>query len=143
MISRAQVVTTAREWIGTRFHHQASVKGAGCDCIGLIRGVARELGLVDPFETGEASKYFGYGRTPDPTLLLEACDAYMDPGTGDLGDVLVMRFEKEPQHFAFVSCLSPRRMIHAYAQARKVAENGIDQLWQSRILRVYCLRGVG
>lgn len=36
-------VTIARSWIGTPYMHQASVKGAGCDCLGLLRGVWREL----------------------------------------------------------------------------------------------------
>ena len=36
-------VTIARSWIGTPYVHQASVKGAGCDCLGLLRGVWREL----------------------------------------------------------------------------------------------------
>jgi len=40
---RAHIVKTARAWIGTPYVHQASVKGAGCDCLGLLRGVWREL----------------------------------------------------------------------------------------------------
>ena len=39
----AAVVTAARSWIGTSYVHQASVKGIGCDCLGLLRGVWREL----------------------------------------------------------------------------------------------------
>jgi NlpC/P60 family putative phage cell wall peptidase len=142
MIYRAQIVSEAREWIGTPWKHQASVKGVGCDCIGLIRGIARAVGLTDPFVTGEAARFAGYGRTPDADLLLEACGDYLDPGQGALGDILVMRFEKEPQHFALISCLAPRRIIHAYAQARKVAENGMDRLWLSRIVRTYSFRGI-
>jgi len=145
MISRDDIVYEARSWIGTKWMHQASVKLAGCDCIGLIRGVARAVGIVDPFATGDALKYFGYGRTPEPGLLLEACDRYLDrapPGPLRLADILVMSFETDPQHFALVSNLEPLRMIHAYAQARKVAENGIDDLWRSRIVRVYSYRGI-
>ena len=37
------IVAIARSWIGTPYVHQASVKGAGCDCLGLLRGVWREL----------------------------------------------------------------------------------------------------
>ena len=37
------IVRIARGWIGTPYVHQASVKGAGCDCLGLLRGVFREL----------------------------------------------------------------------------------------------------
>ena len=42
------VVRLARGWIGTPYLHQASMKGVGCDCLGLLRGVWRELGRDDP-----------------------------------------------------------------------------------------------
>jgi NlpC/P60 family putative phage cell wall peptidase len=44
----AQIVQIARSWIGTPYVHQASVKGAGCDCLGLLRGVWRELRGEEP-----------------------------------------------------------------------------------------------
>ena len=40
--SRA-VIAAARRWLGTPYRHQASTMGAGCDCLGLIRGVWREV----------------------------------------------------------------------------------------------------
>jgi NlpC/P60 family putative phage cell wall peptidase len=43
MIDRAAIVAEARTWIGTLYHHQASVKGIGCDCLGLVREVWRAL----------------------------------------------------------------------------------------------------
>ncbi len=33
----------ARGWIGTPYRHQCSVRGAGADCLGLVRGVWRVL----------------------------------------------------------------------------------------------------
>src|SRR5258708_27657203 len=41
LLTRAAIVVEARTWIGTRYCHQASVKGVGCDCLGLVRGVWR------------------------------------------------------------------------------------------------------
>ena len=38
-----RVVAAARGWIGTPYRHQASAKGAGADCLGLLRGVWREV----------------------------------------------------------------------------------------------------
>lgn len=38
-----QAVAIARRWIGTPYLHQASVEGAGSDCLGLLRGIWREL----------------------------------------------------------------------------------------------------
>jgi NlpC/P60 family putative phage cell wall peptidase len=37
------IITAARGWLGTPYLHQASLKGVGCDCLGLIRGVWREI----------------------------------------------------------------------------------------------------
>ena len=42
------VLIEARRWLGTPFMAGASVRGVGCDCAGLIEGVARELGLAYP-----------------------------------------------------------------------------------------------
>ena len=42
-ITRARVVALARGWIWTPYHHQASCRGVGADCLGLVRGVWREL----------------------------------------------------------------------------------------------------
>ena len=39
----AAIVAEARAWIGTPYRHQASLKGVGCDCLGLLRGVWRAV----------------------------------------------------------------------------------------------------
>jgi NlpC/P60 family putative phage cell wall peptidase len=48
MVTRESIVKAARGWLGTPYHHQASVKGAGADCLGLIRGLWRELYGSEP-----------------------------------------------------------------------------------------------
>ena len=42
------VVALARAWLGTPYHHQASLRGVGTDCLGLVRGVWRELYGSEP-----------------------------------------------------------------------------------------------
>jgi cell wall-associated NlpC family hydrolase len=37
------VVAAAHRWLGTPYHDQASVRGVGCDCLGLARGAWREV----------------------------------------------------------------------------------------------------
>lgn len=44
----ARVIAIARDWIGTPYRHQASTRGAGCDCLGLARGVWRALQGAEP-----------------------------------------------------------------------------------------------
>ncbi|WP_316859841.1 NlpC/P60 family protein [uncultured Cohaesibacter sp.] len=38
-VSEAMIIGEALSWRGTPYKHQASCKGAGCDCLGLVRGV--------------------------------------------------------------------------------------------------------
>ena len=33
---RETIIAEARAWIGTPYHHQAALKGVGCDCLGQI-----------------------------------------------------------------------------------------------------------
>ncbi len=134
----------ARRWIGTPWHHQASLRGVGSDCIGLISGVAKELGMPEAaaFETDPEIR--GYGKDPVPHLLLAACARYLDPvdvRAARMGDIFLMRF-KEPRHFAMLTCRAPEQIIHAYAQMRKVTETGLDAVWRGRIVSAWRYRGV-
>ena len=141
MITREAIIAAAREWIGTRWHHQGALKGIGCDCIGLIAGVARELGIPEAARFRADPRFRGYGRTPEPNMLRAAIAEYLNVAESEQpGDILLMRFDAEPQHFGFVSASD--YMIHAYAQARKVVENRIDDKWRRRIVGVYRFRGL-
>jgi NlpC/P60 family putative phage cell wall peptidase len=138
MVTRAQVVEQARTWIGTRWHHQGRVKGHGCDCAGLVIGIARELWLAEV-------DYANYSRYPDGTLLA-LCDLHMtriDAGQSQPGDVLVFAWGAEPQHLGIVASFEGRTtIIHAYAEARRVVENDLDEAWRLRIRGAYRLPGV-
>jgi NlpC/P60 family putative phage cell wall peptidase len=141
MVARADIVAAARRWLSTRWQHQASVRGVGTDCIGLIVGVGRELGIQEATMFSSSDDVQGYGRQPDPVMLLRACATFLDPCSSPVaGDILLLRFKTDPQHFAILS--TPDYIIHAYAQARKVVENRIDELWRSRIVTAYSYRGL-
>jgi hypothetical protein len=43
-----RIIAEARSWIGTPYRHQASLKGVGCDCLGLLRGVWRAVMGAEP-----------------------------------------------------------------------------------------------
>lgn len=140
MISGAMVAGQARTWLGTPYVHQASLKAKGCDCIGLVRGVAREVGFKDPFKTGEARKFAGYGRQPKAADLIEACLLYLQPipkPTATLGDILLLRYEKDPQHFALISRLDPMHIIHAFTPERRVVENPLSGKWPMRVMMAF------
>ena len=91
LITRAAVVAEAREWIGTPYHHQATQKGVGADCGGLVAGVAMALGIVPPTwwrDTFEPA-FGGYGKQPFNGLLARVCESFMvrvhdEPAPGDV-----------------------------------------------------------
>ncbi len=141
MVTRREVVAVAHRWLGTRFLHQASKRGVGTDCIGLVVGVARDLEMPEAAEFASDLAIRGYGREPDPGMLLDACSRYLNPCREPVaGDILLFRFKAEPQHFALISTAG--YMIHAYAQARRVVENRIDSIWESRRVAAFSYRGI-
>src|SRR5690606_24562685 len=91
-LAREAVVAAARQWIGTPYRHQASVRAVGADCLGLVRGVWREV--IGP----EPERPPGY--TPDwaealgQDTLLDAARRHMREiaiGEAGAGDVLLFR----------------------------------------------------
>lgn len=139
---RAEIVTAARGWLGTPYRHQASLKGAGCDCLGLVRGVWREM--VGP-EPEVLPPY-----TPDwaealgQETLLEAARRQMveiAPGAARAGDVLIFRMGMgvPAKHCAILS--GEGRIIHAY-WGRAVVETRLTDWWARRIAGAFSLPGV-
>lgn len=144
MITGASVVERARTWMGTKWRHQGRVKGVSVDCIGLIGGVATEVGIEGAREWAADRQWHEYGRIPDAAVLYAGCERFMDRIDVDevrVGDVLVLAFETDPQHFAIVSALDPMYLIHAYTMVRRVVENGAG-IWRGKVLRAYRFRGI-
>ena len=79
MTQAQTIVTQARTWIGTPFHHQARLKGKGCDCLGLIVGVVDELGLKDKHGQPLAGyDEVTYSKEPDGAYLTEKLTALLE-----------------------------------------------------------------
>lgn len=132
MTTRQQIVDESRTHLGVRWVHQGRSR-AGVDCIGLVIRVAHALGL-STFDIAD------YSRQPDPSMMRRLLGEHMEPvSQPQIGDVLLMKFEREPQHVAIVT---DRGIIHAYAQARRVVEHRLDSLWKSRIVRAYQFKGI-
>lgn len=144
VITREAIIDEARSWLNTPWIHQACLKGLGCDCIGLIGGVAVALGIEGGQEWATTPRYHAYGRSPDAEMLREGCARFLDaiaPDEALPGDILTFSFEHDPQHFAIVSSLDPMRIIHAYAQRRRVVENGLPMA-KAKLTGAFRYRGV-
>ena len=143
--SAERVVDIARSWIGTPYLHQASLKGAGSDCLGLIRGVWRSLHGSEP----EAMPPY----TPDwsepsrTEVLLDGARRHMAeiPKTRMRpGDVLVFRMRDQgPAKHMGILAGSPSQptLIHAYS-GRAVCESSLGPAWARRIAGVFRFPGI-
>src|SRR5690606_7018860 len=70
-----RVIAVARSWLGTPYHDQASLKGVGCDCLGLARGVWREVVGPEPFPIPPYSR--DWGETGPREVLADGARAMM------------------------------------------------------------------
>lgn len=148
MVEKHHIITAARGWLGTRFVHQGRVKRTagqrgGCDCIGLIIGVAEELGIECNGLPMRALDDTGYARIPDGKRLYQAfCQHTREIAVEDAvpGDVLMFRFNEYPQHVAFMSDYSDESgVIHCTVQTRKVVEHRLDESWRARICAAFSI----
>lgn len=124
--------------LGTRFHHQGRLPGIGLDCGGLIVCAAREAGFI-------INDRHGYSTLPHGGMfeqaLLEHCDI-IDIKDATIGDILLFRFDGDPQHIGIISEVDPMMMIHADASVRRVVEHIIDIAWAKKIVNCYRLNGL-
>jgi NlpC/P60 family putative phage cell wall peptidase len=137
------IVAEARRWIDTPFAHQGALRGVGCDCIGLVIGVAASCGIKEAEAVRRDRRYQGYGPTPNGDDLRSGCRDYADEikvNEAREGDVLLFTFLREPMHVGIVSRADPLYVIHAYQPVGCVRENRIDQKWGRRILAAYRFR---
>ena len=129
------IVQEARSWLGTPFHHQGRCKGVGVDCAGLVIAVAKALGLSD-FDTQD------YTPVPDGQRLECLCHTHLQHLPLEQlapGDVLLFRFDQQPQHLAIAAdhLQSGLSLIHAYLPARKVVEVRLDARWRQRLVAAF------
>jgi NlpC/P60 family putative phage cell wall peptidase len=92
---RTHIVALARTWLGTPYHHQASVKGAGTDCIGLVRGIWRELYGAEPQALPAYTR--DWAEAMGRETLLEAARRHLievSTAAAQPGDVLIFRWRR-------------------------------------------------
>ncbi|MFN3888972.1 MAG: NlpC/P60 family protein [Beijerinckiaceae bacterium] len=142
MIERARIVQAARSWIGTPYLHQATLQGVGCDCLGLVRGVWREIYGDEPEETGAYTP--DWAEATGQERLAEAGFRHLFPvAVQDFsaGDVLLFRWRPHSPAKHCAIATSRNAMIHAHDGAR-VCETTISAFWKRRIAFAFRFPGV-
>lgn len=133
-----RVVELARSWIGTPYRHQASVKGAGADCLGVLRGVWAELYESHP-ETPPPYRPTWYDVRKDDLLLAKAREYLVErPSVADVraGDVLVFRMRPDmaAKHCGIFT--GDGRMVHALS-GRFVEEVSLNDVYWRRAVGAF------
>jgi cell wall-associated NlpC family hydrolase len=134
-MTQDDIVAAARLALDTPFQHQGRLAGQALDCAGLIIHVAKTLG-IEPIDVQ------AYGRSPHQGLLKATLDnnpSVEAVAFRQAGDILLMRFDSEPQHLAI--CAGDT-MIHSYLNVGKVCEHRISSMWSSKIVAVYRFKDV-
>lgn len=130
----------ARGWIGTPYVHQAATKHAGSDCLGLLRGVWRELyghePEVVPAYTPDWAEPSGDERLWQAARrhLLEKPMAERGPG-----DVVLFRLRAGAvaKHLGIIVRVLPEpTFIHAYS-GHGVVESPLSAPWARRIVACF------
>ena len=134
------VAREALEWIGTPFVWGQAQKGVGCDCKGLIQGIARELGFPESESFYATFKPYRPDRAVPVALLREGLAAVFDEASDiSPGDVLLLRFRGLPQHLAVAT--SDGKVVHAQGEGQKqwvkesraiLRECPVDSIWRWR-----------
>ena len=137
-MTRADIVLAARSWIGTPYLHQASLKGAGCDCLGLVRGVWRDCVGAEPEPVQPYSPDWAEAGRLE-RLQMAGCRHFLpaDPRCIRAGDVLLFRWRAHlpAKHLAIAT--GDAAMVHAHDGAC-VAEVALSPWWRRHLAFAFC-----
>jgi NlpC/P60 family putative phage cell wall peptidase len=131
------IVQSARSWLGTPYAHQASCKGIGCDCLGLVRGVWRDVVGPEPERLPAYSPDWAEAGLRED-LLQAARRHLIERAAGDFGagDVLFFRWRAHLPAKHVAIAVSSSRMIHAQEGAR-VCEVPISAWWRRHLVTAF------
>ncbi|MFD1511011.1 peptidase [Lacimonas salitolerans] len=137
----SEVIATARSWLHTPYHDQASLKGVGCDCLGLARGVWREVVGHEPFPIPPYSR--DWGESGPREVLADGARRMMielEPAMAPPGALILFRMMPRAiaKHVGILT--APDRFIHAYERLG-VIEQPLTPSWRRRIAFAFLFPG--
>ena len=137
MAKTSDIIEAARSWIGTPYHHQASLKGVGVDCVGLIRGVYEEVYNTKVDEKFDYSADWGDANGNEDMVL--AAYKYLEPVPVEErspGNVILVRWRKHRVAKHSMILTGDNRAIHAYNRS-PVSEINLNDWWTQKIVYAF------
>ncbi len=132
-----KVLVLAEGWIGTPYRHQASLKGVGCDCLGLIRGIWRELYGDEPELPPPYARDWAE-RSGEDRLMAAAMRHFqpVEAANPQPGDMLLFRWRADyaAKHVGILA--DADHFIHAYETAQ-VLRSALVPAWHRRIAGIF------
>ena len=135
---QARIVDEAKSWLGTRYHRQANVKGAGVDCAMILVEVYANAGLIERFDPRPYAPDWHLHRSEEKYLeqIVGHADEVEDPQPGD---VILIKFGRAFSHSAIV--VNYPLVIHAYAAERAVVYGDVSKYpFKGREMKIYRVR---
>ncbi len=136
-VSRRAIIDEALSWVGTPYQHQCSAKHAGCDCLGLVRGIWRELYGAEPTKLPPYTPDWAEAREGE--ILKTACDHHFDPVAlqdARPADILLFRMQAGVQAKHMAVLIEPDLIVHAY-WGRAVTRSFLAPFWVRRRAYAY------
>lgn len=122
--AREHIDAIARGWVGTPFHDRGEVKGAGVDCATLLKCVATEAGIVEPFTLDHYSAQFFLHSAEERYLgWVRKFAREITEAEAKTGDIVLYRIGLCFAHGALIINPGWPHIIHAHYAARCVRED--------------------
>jgi NlpC/P60 family putative phage cell wall peptidase len=126
------VIAAARAWLGTPYRHQGSRCGVGADCLGLVRGVWRDVLGPEPETVPAYTQDWAEARGDDALMAAVLRHFLAVDGEAMPGHLVLFRWSRTSAAKHAGILVAPDRMIHAYSGVG-VVESPIVPAWRRRI----------
>ena len=149
MTNKQIFANQTRTWIGTKFHHQGRLKKnqnfeGGCDCLGLLIGVIKELSLDKKISQNiDEIDEKNYQRIIKTQILEENMKKYFKKksiNSMEVGDIALFQFKnsENPHHIGIINQMNDKfTLIHAFLSVNEVVEHILDEYWKESIHSLY------
>lgn len=124
----------ARQWLGVPYQHRGTTR-QGCDCTGLLIGIAQELGYLEGYVLRQYPIDWNLHAGAGNQVLdeLSRFGQIIPNAQAGLADIAVIYFGRCPAHCGLIVDAEKLLMVHCYRRAAKVGYGILrNSMWSRR-----------